>query len=488
MRLGAGSVARRRPQIRRRAVRPPSGAAARAGARPGPRPPPSASLFGEKEIAAPLGARPPGIAQLKIGSEPTPQTGSCGRESRVAAGDAPYLERGAGRRQEAAARSRAREWVTTVVNGGRNPVLSSAVGRRLGGEAQTPDPAPSGAAAERCGGSSGSSAGAEATAVGQPIWRKRNRRAARRPPTRNRATENRERAHTADRFVRSREPGGCWRCPLPRARRRPPPRAAARSRAREWVTTVVNGGRNPVLSSAVGRRLGGEAQTPIRRRAVRPPSGAAARAGARPGPRPPPSASLFGEKEIAAPLGARPPGIAQLKIGSEPTPQTGSCGRESRVAAGDAPYLERGAGRRQEAAARSRAREWVTTVVNGGRNPVLSSAVGRRLGGEAQTPDPAPSGAAAERCGGSSGSSAGAEATAVGQPIWRKRNRRAARRPPTRNRATENRERAHTADRFVRSREPGGCWRCPLPRARRRPPPRESGRPLARARMGDDSG
>ena len=113
--MGAGSVARRRPQIRRRAVRPPSGAAARAGARPGPRPPPSASLFGEKEIAAPLGARPPGIAQLKIGSEPTPQTGSCGRESRVAAGDAPYLERGAGRRQEAAARARAREWVTTVV-------------------------------------------------------------------------------------------------------------------------------------------------------------------------------------------------------------------------------------------------------------------------------------------------------------------------------------------------------------------------------------
>ena len=223
--MGAGSVARRRPQIRRRAVRPPSGAAARAGARPGPRPPPSASLFGEKEIAAPLGARPPGIAQLKIGSEPTPQTGSCGRESRVAAGDAPYLERGAGRRQEAAARSRAREWVTTVGNGGRNPVLSSAVGRRLGGEAQTPNPAPSGAAAERCGGSSGSSAGAEATAVGQPIWRKRNRRAARRPPTRNRATENRERAHTADRFVRSREPGGCWRCPLPRARRRPPPRS-----------------------------------------------------------------------------------------------------------------------------------------------------------------------------------------------------------------------------------------------------------------------
>ena len=30
--------------------------------------------------------------------------GSCGRESRVAAGDAPYLERGAGRRQEAAGR------------------------------------------------------------------------------------------------------------------------------------------------------------------------------------------------------------------------------------------------------------------------------------------------------------------------------------------------------------------------------------------------
>ena len=70
-------------------------------------------------FAAPLGARPPGIAQLKIGSEPTPQTGSCGRESRVAAGDAPYLERGAGRRQEAAARSRAREWVTTV--GKRRP-------------------------------------------------------------------------------------------------------------------------------------------------------------------------------------------------------------------------------------------------------------------------------------------------------------------------------------------------------------------------------